>query len=273
MARLALENDMRHALEWKQFVVKYQPIIALDTQTIVGFEALTRWKRPDGRDVAPAEFIPIAEETGLIVPLGHWILNEACRQVATWQRRHPMASPLSVAVNLSPRELEQPGFVERIAEVLRDSCVAPGSLHLELTERSLVDGSEATLARIRQLKDLGVRLYLDDFGTGYSSLSYLHRFPIDTIKIDQSFINRMEANVRDDTLVDAIIMLAKKLGMEVIAEGVETEMQFRQLQSTECDFAQGHYFAAPGEFDTMDALLRNTPALPAANAELLVANG
>jgi diguanylate cyclase (GGDEF)-like protein/PAS domain S-box-containing protein len=273
MARLALENDMRHALEWSQFVVKYQPIIALNTQTIVGFEALTRWKRPDGRDVSPAEFIPIAEETGLIVPLGHWILRDACRQVAVWQKLYPKSSPLSVAVNLSPRELEQPGFVERVAEVLRETGIEGGSLHLELTERSLVDGSGESLARIRQLKALGVRLYLDDFGTGYSSLSYLHRFPIDTIKIDQSFINRMEANVRDDTLVDAIIMLAKKLGMGVIAEGVETEEQFRQLQATECDFAQGHFFAPPGDFEAMDALLRSTQALPAATSDLLIVNG
>jgi diguanylate cyclase (GGDEF)-like protein len=273
MARLALENDMRHALEWKQFVVKYQPIINLENQTIVGFEALTRWKRPDGQDVSPAEFIPIAEETGLIVPIGHWILSEACRQVAAWQQRYPMPSPLSVAVNLSPRELEQPGFVERIAEVLYETGIAEGSLHLELTERSLVDGSEASLARFRQLKALGVRLYLDDFGTGYSSLSYLHRFPIDTIKIDQSFINRMEANVKDDTLVDAIIALAKKLGMEVIAEGVETEVQFRQLQATDCHFAQGHYFAAPGDREAIDSVLRTTQFLPADTPELLIAHG
>ena len=158
-------------------------------------------------------------------------------------------------MNLSPRELEQPRFIDQVAAIIHESRIAPGSLHLELTERSLIDGSQTNLTRIRDLKALSVQLYLDDFGTGYSSLSYLHRFPMDVIKIDQSFIHRMEANVKDDTLVGAIITLAKKLGMEVVAEGVETAAQFKQLQTTDCDCVQGYFFA---------------PALDASHVELLL---
>jgi diguanylate cyclase (GGDEF)-like protein/PAS domain S-box-containing protein len=260
VTRLTMENDMRRALEWQQFTISYQPIVGLREHTIVGFEALVRWTHPDGRKVPPSEFIPIAEETGLIVPLGHWVLSEACRQVARWQAMFPSPTPLSVAVNLSPRELEQPRFIDQVAGIISNSRIAPRSLHLELTERSLIDGSEMNLARIRDLKELAVQLYLDDFGTGYSSLSYLHRFPMDVIKIDQSFIHRMEANVKDDTLVGAIITLAKKLGMDVIAEGVETPSQFRQLQTTACDCVQGYFLAPPLEPDRIESLLSDIRA-------------
>ncbi len=257
VARLTMETDMRRALEWEEFTVSYQPIVALKEQAIVGFEALARWTRADGRKVPPSEFIPIAEETGLIMPLGHWVLSEACKQVAQWQTAFPSAAPLSVAVNLSPRELEQARFVDQIARIISASRIAPSSLHLELTERSLIDGSETNLARIRDLKELSVQLYLDDFGTGYSSLSYLHRFPMDVIKIDQSFIHRMEANVKDDTLVGAIITLGKKLGMDIIAEGVETAAQFKQLQTTACDCVQGYFLAPPLEADHIEPLLHD----------------
>jgi diguanylate cyclase (GGDEF)-like protein/PAS domain S-box-containing protein len=260
LARLTLENDLRGALERQEFVLVYQPIFSLASARVVGFEALVRWHRRDGTLLLPAEFIPLAEETGLIVPLGAWVLDEACRQLAAWQGAHPTDPPLTVAVNITARQLEQPGFIDEVALALRDSGVAPGTLHLEITESALVDSSGEILQKLWQLKEFGVRLHLDDFGIGYSSLSYLHRFPLDMIKIDRSFIIRMESREKSDTVVEAIISLGKNLGMGVVAEGVETAGQVALLQAAACDQVQGYFFSAPLDADGVAVLLRLPPA-------------
>jgi len=243
LARLTLETDLRHAIDRQEFVLHFQPIVSLASKAIVGVEALVRWQRPDGRCVLPIEFMAVAEETGLIVPLGTWGLQEACKQMAPLQREFPTSPPLSIAVNVATRQLKQPKFIEQVASIIRNAGLAPGTLHLEITESAMLDSSEAMLTKLRQLKELGIQLYLDDFGTGYSSLSYLHRFPLDVIKIDRSFINRIDARSGDDTLVAAIVTLGKKLGMGVIAEGVETAAQLRQLESNHCQLAQGFLFS------------------------------
>ena len=259
VARLTLETDLRRALDRSEFVLHYQPILSLATQAVRGFEALLRWQRRDGSLMPPQEFIPLAEETGLIVPVGAWALKQACRQLAVWQREFPAETPLTMAVNISARQLQEPAFIEEVASAIRDTGVATGSLHLEITESALVDSSDAMVTRLEQLKALSVGLHLDDFGTGYSSLSYLHRFPLDTIKIDRSFIQKIEETAGDDdTLVGAIITLAKKLSLCVIAEGVETAAQLSALQAADCGHGQGYLFAPPTDAATTSAALRSS---------------
>ena len=261
LARLTLENDLRRALDRGEFILHYQPILCLASLRIVGFEALVRWQHGDGLSVAPAEFIPIAEETGLIGPLGAWVLNEATRQMAAWQQEFSSSPPLTIAVNMSPRQLAQPDFVDDVASIIRDAGLAPGTLHLEITENALIDSTEEILAKLWQLKELSVRLYLDDFGIGYSSLGYLHRFPLDMIKIDQSFIKRMEWREKGDRVVEAIITLGKNLGMGIVAEGVETFVQLEILKAAGCEQVQGYLFSAPVDAAEAATLLRQRPAL------------
>jgi diguanylate cyclase (GGDEF)-like protein/PAS domain S-box-containing protein len=244
-ANLATEADLRRALDRSEFVLHYQPILALRSQRIVGFEALVRWQRSDGTLIAPGQFIPTAEQTGLIVPLGAWALSEACRQMSAWQQefRCPW---LTIAVNISPMQLEDPNFVNQVASAMALTGLAPNTLHLEITENALMDRSDDMLGRLRHLKQQSVRLYLDDFGVGYSSLGYLHRFPVDMIKIDRSFVRRMESE-KSNTVVETIIALAKKLEIGVIAEGVETYAQLELLKATDCEQVQGYLFSPPVE--------------------------
>ena len=264
VARLTLETDLRHGLAREEFVVHYQPILSLTTRIVVGFEALLRWQRADGRRVPPAEFIGIAEETGQIVPLGTWVLNEACQQIAIWQRKFPSETVLTMAVNVSARQLEHATFVDDLALIIRKSGLVPGTLHLELTESALMDSSDAMLYRLRQLKELGAQLYLDDFGTGYSSLSYLHRFPLDTLRSIGRSSSGWKRRSATTPWLEGIVSLAKKLGMGVIAEGVETRAELRQLQEAQCGHGQGFLFSPPADAARIEALLRRGTPLEAA---------
>jgi EAL domain-containing protein (putative c-di-GMP-specific phosphodiesterase class I) len=239
------EGELRRALERGEFRLAYQPIVALATGAITGFEALARWAHPTRGELAPGAFIPLAEETGLIVPLGRWALREACRQRAAWRGRLPGGAAPTVAVNLSARQLAQPDLVAQVERALAEAGIAPASLHLEITESVLIADTEAALATLTRLRALGVGIPLDDFGIGYSSLSYLRRFPIDTIKIDRSFVRDLLADERDRRVVGAIVALAHSLGLQVTAEGIETFEQKARLEALGCDRGQGYFFGRP----------------------------
>jgi diguanylate cyclase (GGDEF)-like protein len=240
--RLSTETRMRRALEQEEFVLHYQPLIDLGTGRVTGAEALLRWPQPDHHIVSPADFIPVAEETGLIVPLGEWVLRQACAQARAWQAQAP---GLRIAVNLSPRQFRQKDLVTTVAQVLRDTGLAPHLLELELTEGMLMHHADDTVHTLARLGEMGVHLAIDDFGTGYSSLSYLKRFPIDTLKIDRSFVKDLHDGHDDAAIVKAIVAMARGLGLGVVAEGVETEAQARYLRSLACDMAQGFHFGRP----------------------------
>ncbi len=252
---LDLETDLRRALERKEFLVHYQPIVALETGRISGFEALLRWQHPARGLVFPTEFIPVAEETGLIVPIGQWILDEACRQTRLWQEQLGAHKPLAISVNLSSKQFLQPDLVDRINESLLKTDFDPRSLKLEITESVVMENAGEATGRIGQLRDLGVELYMDDFGTGYSSLSYLHRFPVDTLKIDRSFISGLGARDEDSEIVRTIVELAHNLHMEVVAEGVETEEQVSYLKALQCEYGQGYYFSRPLDAESAKGLI------------------
>jgi diguanylate cyclase (GGDEF)-like protein/PAS domain S-box-containing protein len=245
MSRLKMETDLRRACERDELFVDYQPIVSLQNRTLIGFEALVRWRHPDFGMVPPKEFIPIAEETGLILQIGQTVLRSACRQAREWQQTYPSSPPLFVSVNLSVKQFNEPGLVENIAELLEESNLPPRCLKLEITESVFSDNIDAAVTLLTQLRDLGVQLSIDDFGTGYSSLSYLQRFPIDTLKIDRSFVTQMMENEENLAIVRTIVALAQNLGMDVVAEGVETEDQLRLLRKLECENGQGYLFSTP----------------------------
>jgi diguanylate cyclase (GGDEF)-like protein/PAS domain S-box-containing protein len=245
LERLSLENDLRRALEGEQLRVHYQPLVALRDRTIVGLEALVQWEHPKRGLVGPLEFIPVAEESGLIGPIGEWVLHEACRQACEWHAASPDAAPLAVAVNLSVRQITQRDLSGMVARTLRDTGLGPQSLCLEITESVILDDSDAANQALRALLALGVRMVLDDFGTGYSSLGYLTRLPIDGLKIDRSFVKRLGVSERSTAIVTAIVRMAAALSMEVTAEGVETARQIEELQRLGCHYAQGFHFAHP----------------------------
>ena len=253
--RLELENDLRLAIERRELMVCYQPKVGLQSGRIAGVEALVRWEHPTRGLVPPAEFIPVVEETGLIIPIGDWILGEACRQARDWQEQYPSAPPLVMNVNLSARQFRQPNLAAEVARVLRETGLNPSSLELEVTESIMLDDADSANQTLRRLKNLGVRIAIDDFGTGYSSLSYLTRFPVDTLKVDRSFVARMGHEAEVTAIVQAVITLAKKLGLEVVAEGVERFEQLEQLREMECDLAQGYYFAKPLSSESIQTLL------------------
>jgi diguanylate cyclase (GGDEF)-like protein/PAS domain S-box-containing protein len=253
--RLGLENDLRRAIKRGELRVHYQPKVLLRTGKIVGTEALVRWEHPERGLLPPAAFIPIAEETNLIMPLGRWVLTEACRQTRLWQELYPGDSPWEVCVNLSGRQLRDPGLCQDVGRILRETGLESGSLHLEITEGVLIEDYPSTLATFRELKSLGVKLMLDDFGTGYSSLSYLKLLPMDFLKIDRSFVEGLGKDPKDEGIVSAVIDLARVLGMEEVAEGVETAEQAACLRELGCSFAQGYLFSKPLPAQAAGALL------------------
>jgi diguanylate cyclase (GGDEF)-like protein len=244
--RFQLETDLRRAIERQQFQVYYQPIVSLETGNITGFEALVRWIHPTRGMVSPLEFIPLAEETGLISLIDWWVLGEACAQLGVWQQAFAeLRVPLTMSVNLSGLQLTQLGLLERLDKILRETGVQGRSLKLEITESGLLKNSPCGTVMLEQLKTLGVQLSIDDFGTGYSSLARLHQLPIDTLKIDRSFVSRMADDGESLEIVRAIMTLAHSLEMDVIAEGVETQEQLAQLRSLQCEYGQGYFFSKP----------------------------
>ncbi len=260
MFQMQLENDLRRAVEREEFVVYYQPIISLVTGRLAGFEALVRWVHPDRGIISPGDFIPIAEETGLILPMGRLVLREACRQLSEWQRLYPQHHRLSVSVNLSSRQFSQRGTIELLQDVLKETGLSPACLKLEITETAIMENTESAMDTLLQLKSMGIQLSVDDFGTGYSSLGYLYRFPMDVLKIDQSFISSVDTDGEKLELVRTIITLAWNLGMEVIAEGIETTKQLAQLKMLKCEYGQGFLFSKPmSPADTHTFLAKTNP--------------
>ena len=255
MERLGLERDMRRAVERRELFLQFQPIVSLSTGSLRGFEALVRWRHPERGVIPPAKFIPIAEETGLIIPIGKWVLGEACRQMSRWQKLSRPDGPLPMSVNLSGRQFLQPDLLEQVREVLRETGLDPRGLKLEITETVVMENIETATHTLEQLRALGVELSIDDFGTGYSSLSYLQRFPVSTLKIDRSFVSRMAESDGTAEIVRTITKLAQNLGMDVVAEGVETEGQRAQLSAFECEFGQGYYFSRPMDGEAAEAFL------------------
>ncbi len=252
---LQMETDLRRAVERQEFTLYYQPIVALDGGAIAGFEALIRWQHPERGFIAPDDFIPLAEETGMINPIGQWVLREACRQIREWQDRYPTYPPLQISVNLSGKQFMKADLVDQIREVLAESGINPRSLKVEITESIMMENIETAVMMLHQLRALGIELSIDDFGTGYSSLSYLHRFPISTLKIDRSFVSRMDGNNENAEIVRTVIMLARNLDMNVVAEGVEQETQLIQLRALKCEYAQGYFFSRPVDAAAADRLL------------------
>jgi diguanylate cyclase (GGDEF)-like protein len=254
--RLEIQADLRQALGRQELRLQYQPIFALGSGQITGVEALVRWQHPQRGLLAPNVFIPIAEETGLICELGRQVLVEACVQARQWQRLVPQDPPLSVSVNLSPRQLQDDDLISHIIEALTVSGLDPSTLVLEITESAMIHGTEAIIGRLEALKALGVKLALDDFGTGYSSFSYLQRLPIDVLKIDRTFIGSIETDETKSTLAQAIVSLAQTMDLVAVAEGVETSSQAEMLEGIGCDLAQGFYLARPMNADAVDEVLR-----------------
>lgn len=258
VSKLRLESDLRRAIERREFVVFYQPILEIEGIRLVGFEALVRWRHPQRGLLAPAAFLPLAEEAGLIAPISLWVLEESCRQLREWQVRYPEQGRLKMSVNLSSRQIAQPDLVDRIQRALQETGLDPALLTLEITESALMQDLDAAADVIRKLRVLGIELNIDDFGTGYSSLNYLRALPVDALKIDRSFVSGMRSDGDQSHIVQAIISMAHSLGMKVVAEGVETREQLEVLRALRCNGAQGYLFARP---------------MPAVEAEPLIHDG
>jgi EAL domain-containing protein (putative c-di-GMP-specific phosphodiesterase class I) len=243
MERLSLETRLRKALHENQLVLRYQPQINLLTGRIIGAEALVRWNDPERGMIEPDGFIPVAEETRLIVPLGEWVLRTACKQAKEWHNGG--ATTMRIAVNLSARQFQQADLVQMVRRALDDVKLDPSALELEITETTAMQNGEVTVEVLRALRDIGVGISIDDFGTGYSSLNYLKRFPINAVKIDRAFVRDLGSSDGDAAIVSAVIGIARSLRLRVVAEGVETAEQFAFLRAKECDEAQGFYFSRP----------------------------
>lgn len=242
---MQMETDLRRALSREEFVLYYQPIISFESGRLAGFEALIRWNHPLRGFVGPAEFIPIAEDNGLINPIGRWVLQEACRQMREWQRKFPGGLPLTISVNLSGKQFSQPNLIEMIAGILQETQLPASFLKLEITETVIMENSDSAAEMLNEIKALGSQLAIDDFGTGYSSFSHLHRFPIDTLKIDRAFVSRMDTSRESSEIVRTILSLAHNLKMSVVAEGVETSAQIKQLRNLGCEYGQGYFLHRP----------------------------
>jgi EAL domain-containing protein (putative c-di-GMP-specific phosphodiesterase class I) len=252
--RIHLEMDLAEALRAEQLFMVYQPIVDLEDEQVVGVEALLRWRHPTRGVISPELFVPIAEENGEIIPIGRWVLEKACAQAAAW---HERGYRLGMSVNVSVRQLERTEFVEEVRRTLHDTRLDPETLTLELTETVLMREPEATALVLKELKGLGVRIAVDDFGTGYSSLAYLRQFPVDSLKIDRTFITALELTSEGHALTHTLIQLGKALGLQTLAEGVEHHSQIEELQREECDLAQGFLFARPLTPDALERFLED----------------
>ena len=257
--RVELEADLRRGIEENEFIIHYQPIFDLGSSRVTGMEALVRWEHPRLGLVPPMKFIPLAEETGLIVPLGEWVIVEACKQIQQWRTEFPAMEDLSVTVNISIRQFHQRDLVHTVRRALGESGLRPASLILEITESFMMEDAETTIEKLEQLKALGVRLAIDDFGTGYSSLSYLQRFPVDILKIDKSFIDKLGVGSEGNAVAKAIIMMGDSLNLRTIAEGIEHDHQITELKGLGCESGQGFHFARPLPSDAVEQFLRELP--------------
>jgi diguanylate cyclase (GGDEF)-like protein len=257
--RLQLETDLRRAVERNEFRLHYQPVVSLKTGRVTGLEALLRWEHPDRGLVQPDEFIPVAEETGLIVRIGRWVLGEACAQLRQWQRDRRRGEPLTIGVNLSVRQFAQPDLVNQLSRVITDSGIPPESLRVEITEGAIIDRGGTAASVLEQIRELGARVHLDDFGTGYSPLIYLHRLPIDAIKVDRAFVSTMDNDEKNLQLVRTILTFARIVGLSAVAEGISSAEQLRELRTLECEYGQGYLFSAPIPHDAVSDLLAADP--------------
>ena len=256
---LQMENDLRRAIDREELRVYYQPIVSLDSGQLAGFEALVRWQHPERGFINPSDFIPLAEDTGLIVPLGLWVLRRACEQLGQWQWQSAANRSLFMSVNLSGKQVARPKLVSEIRQVLEETRIEPKYLKLEITESAVMENAETAVQLLRRLKALGVQLSIDDFGTGYSSLGYLHRFPVNTLKIDRSFVGRIGEAAENIEIVRTIISLAENMGMEVVAEGVETLSQLSQLRKLKCQYGQGYLFSRPVDAESVSLWISRKP--------------
>jgi diguanylate cyclase (GGDEF)-like protein len=255
LERLELEAELRRAIENDELRVYYQPIVSLKDGRLSGFEALVRWEHPERGTLSPAVFIPLAEETGLVIPLDRWVLHEACRQLREWQKQIHNFPNLTVSVNLSGKQVVQPGLVDKVKQVLIDTGLEPRYLKLEMTESAIMENNELTRSIFAELQALGVQVQIDDFGVGYSSLNYLSHFPVNALKIDQTFVARMIEDSNQMKIVQAIVMLTERLGVGVIAEGMETESQMMTLKKLGCQFGQGNLVSEPMDGQHIIAML------------------
>ena len=259
VVRLQLETDLRHAVERQEFRLQYQPIVLLETGRIIGFEALVRWQHAEYGLQNPAEFIPVAEETGLINRICQWVLQVACHQLRTWQLQLPEALPLIINVNLSSKRFAQPNLVNQINQILQETGLNATSLRLELTEDVILTGAESATTTLWQLRTPGIQLSIDNFGKGYSSLGRLQHLPINGLKIDRSFVSQMGINAANSEIVETIVALARQLGLDVTAEGVETAEQLAQLRALKCEYGQGYFFSPPLDREAAEALIMSSP--------------
>ena len=253
--RLQTEIDLRHALSRGELRLHYQPIVTLSTQEICGFEALVRWQHPTRGLLLPGEFIGIAEATGLIIPLGQWVLTEACRQMQAWMAAYPAMANFTISVNMSSRQFSQPDLVEKIQQILAETGFAADRLKIEMTEGVLINNSETIIGVLEQIKALGIMLVVDDFGTGYSSLSYLHRFPFDCLKIDRCFIENADQDFEKLEILQSVVRLAWNLGLDVVAEGIETPRHYAQLKALRCELGQGYLFSRPLAPEAVESMM------------------
>lgn len=257
--RLQLETDLRRAVERNEFRLHYQPVVSLKTGRITGLEALLRWEHPEHGLVQAADFLPVAEETGLIVRVGRWVLGEACAQLRQWQRARKRGDPLTIGVNLSVRQFAQPDLVNHLSRVIAESGIPPESLRVEITESAIIDRGGTAASVLEQIRALGARVHLDDFGTGYSPLIYLHRLPIDAIKVDRAFVSTMDSDEKNLQLVRTILTFARIVGLSTVAEGISSAEQLRELRTLECELGQGYLFSAPIPHDAVADLLAADP--------------
>ena len=252
--RLQLEIDLRKALKNNEFTLHYQPIICLETGHISGFESLVRWQHPQRGIISPGKFIPVAEETGLIIPLGIWVLREACQQIKTWQQKYDSFISLTVNVNVAVQQFSYSSLIEEIDKILAETQLPSHCLKLEITESAIMENSDSAHEILQQLKERDIKICIDDFGTGYSSLSYLHQFPVDNLKIDRSFVSRIKSVNEHNKVIDAIVNLAHHLDISVTAEGIETKEQLDYIKKVNCEYAQGYYFFKPLNSEAVEAM-------------------